>query len=58
MTDDVATAVEDVNVIVLANRDPEFAAIEEIPGEGQVVIDLSWAVPGRLSGYWYQGICW
>lgn len=58
MTDDVATAVRDVDVIVLANRDPEFSDIDAIRTDGQVVIDLARSVSGRLSGDWYQGICW
>jgi len=58
MTDSMAAAVADVDVIVLANRDPAFAKIGELRVEDQVVVDLARAIPGRLSEGWYQGICW
>lgn len=58
MTDSVEDAVAGAEVIVLANKDEEFARVETLRSENQVVIDLARAIPGRTSNEWYQGICW
>ena len=58
MTDSVADALEGADVIVLANRDPEFASVADLREDHQVVIDLARALPGRTTGEWYRGICW
>lgn len=58
MASSVEEAIEDVEVIVLANKDSEFGAVESLRTDGQVVIDLARAIPGRTTADWYEGICW
>jgi len=58
MTESVEEAVTGAEVIVLANKDDEFAQVETLRSDGQIVIDLARAIPGRTSNDWYHGICW
>lgn len=58
MAESLAEVVEGSEVVVLANRTPEFSEAVERRRDGQVFIDLARAVPGRGSDEWYRGICW
>jgi GDP-mannose 6-dehydrogenase len=55
-------SVEDViggsEVIVIGNGSSEYRRIENLLGNGQVVIDLVRAFGAKTSGNGYQGICW
>lgn len=58
MHESVEDVVRDSDVLVLANKSPDYADVESLRGPDQIVIDLARALPGRTSGDWYQGICW
>ncbi|MCG8469396.1 MAG: UDP-glucose/GDP-mannose dehydrogenase family protein [Gemmatimonadetes bacterium] len=58
MTESVEDAVHGTAVIVLANKDDEFARVEELRSDDQIVVDLARAIPGHTSSDWYRGICW
>jgi GDP-mannose 6-dehydrogenase len=59
MCDSIADVLAECDVIVIGNRDAEFASIFQKVREDQVVIDLVRILADASSlGRKYQGICW
>jgi GDP-mannose 6-dehydrogenase len=57
MRPDVRTVLEQSDVVVLGNGSPEYRALGSAL-DGRLIVDLARALPGRMSGDGYKGICW
>jgi GDP-mannose 6-dehydrogenase len=57
MKDRVEDVVEESDVLVITNGDPEFKQLRGNGARGRIVIDLAGAVAGKSDGD-YAGICW
>ncbi len=58
MVDDVGAAIEDADVVVIGNGDPEFGKIEGRLRPGQHVVDLVRTDLAANADRSYDGICW
>jgi GDP-mannose 6-dehydrogenase len=58
MVENIAQAVEDSDVIVIGNGDPEFHAVREQLGPDQQIVDLVRIDADAKSDASYDGICW
>jgi GDP-mannose 6-dehydrogenase len=57
MVDSVDTLLAASEVVVIANKTPEFGQVPDIVGSNQVIIDLV-RIQDRISENGYQGIAW
>ena len=51
-------AMEDAEVVVIGNSDPEFRDVPERLAIGQHLVDLVRVDEAKKSGGSYDGICW
>jgi GDP-mannose 6-dehydrogenase len=58
MVEHIAQAVDDSDVIVIGNGDPEFHAVREQLGPRQQIVDLVRIDADATSDASYDGICW
>jgi GDP-mannose 6-dehydrogenase len=58
MVDDIGTAIEDADVVVIGNGDPEFGKIAERLKANQHVVDLVRTDLAGNADRSYDGICW
>ena len=58
MVDTMDEAINDADIVVIGNGDPEFQRALEMLTEGQQLVDLVRIDPGARSDGNYHGICW
>lgn len=58
MVDSMATAMEDADVVVVGNADPEFRSVPERLRPGQSLVDFVRVNDSLNSNGSYDGICW
>ena len=58
MVDSMAAAIQDADIVVIGNGDPEFGVASEKMTANQQLVDLVRVDPDTVSGGTYDGICW
>jgi GDP-mannose 6-dehydrogenase len=58
MSDNIAQVLDNSEVLIIGNRDPEFESLFTTLKSDTIVIDLVRATRDRPSDAQYQGICW
>jgi len=58
MVENIDEAIEEADVVVIGNSDPEFRKVPDRLVAGQHLVDLVRVDETKKSGGAYDGICW